>query len=106
MKIRFVFFFLLLIATPGFVQTPIAERPRIVPAGIDGTLMLCGQDSLTDAAVDTFIEKAGGAKASIVVLGAEKDDGTTERLRLRLKEKEIPGVFLAAKATDVKASRE
>src|SRR5262245_6332699 len=57
-----------------------AEGPaiplRLRPEGIEGALLISGGDKIPEAAARKFIELAGGAKASIVVLvlrGADRE---------------------------------
>jgi cyanophycinase len=57
---------------PGEEKAPAKDRLR--PAGIEGTLLLCGK-SVSPAAVQRFVELAGGEKAHLVVLSAGDKDG-------------------------------
>src|SRR5262245_41326337 len=49
-----------------------AQAPRIDPAGIDGALLLCGGYDVAPATFEQFVDLAGGAKAKIVFLIADK----------------------------------
>ena len=49
-----------------------AQTPRIDPAGIPGALLLCDGD-VTEAALERFIDLAGGAKAKIAVIHVNDD---------------------------------
>lgn len=63
-----------LLAVLTFAAVP--SRPRIDPAGVPVELLLCGSGDQS-AALDRFLETAGGAKARLVVLtsGAEGVSG-------------------------------
>jgi cyanophycinase len=72
-----------------FISQPIAgeetPRPRIEAEGVKGTLLLCG--SPNDAALDRFLEAAGGAKATLVLLRTACDDRAEKMLGQRLLER-------------------
>jgi cyanophycinase len=44
------------------------KKDRINPAGIEGSVMICGGERQTDSAARRFVELAGGPKAHLVVL--------------------------------------
>jgi cyanophycinase len=46
--------------------------PRLNPAGIDGALLICG-DKVPDTVRDRFAQLAGGDKAKLVLVSADKD---------------------------------
>src|SRR5207249_6883400 len=69
----------LLLAAPCF-----AEPPRIVPAGIEGSLVLCGKGEASEAILDRFLDLAGGAKAHVVALREGR------RLRQRAEARKWP----------------
>jgi cyanophycinase len=62
-----------------------APRPRIQAEGIAGTLVLSGSPS--DAALDRFLQAAGGAKANLVLLRCACDDKAEKGLSQRLLER-------------------
>lgn len=43
-----------------------AEAPHLDPAGIEGTLLLCGKGDPSKAVLDRFLELSGGEKANLV----------------------------------------
>ena len=49
-----------------------AQTSRIDPAGIDGSLVLCGSYKASPEMFDAFVELAGGAKAKIVIVTFDK----------------------------------
>jgi cyanophycinase len=53
-------------------STASAQTPRIDPAGIEGSLLLCGSYAMAPEMCDKFVQMAGGAKAKIVILTFEK----------------------------------
>lgn len=50
-----------------------AQTPRIDPAGIAGSLLLCGAGDVSEAAFDRFIDLAGGAKAKVAVVVVDNE---------------------------------
>jgi cyanophycinase len=44
------------------------QTPHFDPAGIPGTMLVCGGGMVSEAALDRFIELAGGAKAKVAVV--------------------------------------
>jgi cyanophycinase len=66
------------------LKMPAMQRAHIVPAGIPGALVLCGEGKVSDEAMDRFFEWAGSAKGEVVILAAGKGN---ERLHERLKER-------------------
>jgi cyanophycinase len=75
---------LFLTACAFVAPSPAQEKPqpreRIVPAGIDGSLLLCGEGQPSEAAVKKFLELAGGEKARLVVIPSPED--VTDRAAL------------------------
>jgi cyanophycinase-like exopeptidase len=65
------------IGPPAAVAQVKEVGERLRPAGIDGSLAICGTGRTPDAARTRFMELAGGAKARLVVLTAS-DDAATE----------------------------
>jgi cyanophycinase len=66
----------LVVATrPAAAAEPIPERLR--PAGIDGTLVLCGSPHTPDSVLDRFVKLAGGDKANLLVITL---GGSTDKL--------------------------
>ena len=55
----------------------LAQTPRIEPAGIPGALLICGSGKVSEAALDRFIDLAGGAKAKVAVV--DVNDVTTAK---------------------------
>jgi cyanophycinase len=49
-------------------------RTRINPAGINGSLLLCGEGKAPEVALKKFMELAGGGKAHLVVMPAPDTD--------------------------------
>ena len=45
-----------------------AQTPRIDPAGIEGSILLCGSYKASPEMFEKFVELAGGAKAKIVIV--------------------------------------
>ena len=67
-KIYTLVAFVLVLAVP---MPALAQRSD--PAGIDGSLLLCGAGDVSAAALDRFVELAGGGKAKIVGLVVKED---------------------------------
>jgi cyanophycinase len=66
------------------LKMPATKRSHIVPSGIPGALVLCGEGKVSDDAVDRFFEWAGDAKGEVIILAAGKGN---EVLHDRLKER-------------------
>ena len=47
---------------------PAAPRPRLNPAGLEGSLILCGDGETSASAVQRFLELAGGKTARVVIV--------------------------------------
>jgi cyanophycinase len=56
----------------GEPKPPAPERIR--PAGIDGALVIAGEGPMPDAVRERFVKLAGGDKAKLVIVRADKDD--------------------------------
>lgn len=104
-----------------FAHGAIAHTPRIDPAGVPGAMLVCGGDA-SDAALQRFIDLAGGKNARIVVIDVNdakaaarllerltnstgKRDGAAPRL-VRWKDakpalKDATGVWLIARQPDL-----
>jgi cyanophycinase len=68
-----------------------AQTPRINPAGIQGALLLCGGGDVSDAALERFIDLAGGVKARIAVVDVNDKEAAAlleKRLSALAKKKE------------------
>lgn len=63
--ISFLALFLIASHVPG-------QPPRMDPAGIDGSILLCGSYKASPEMFEKFVELAGGAKAKIVILTFNK----------------------------------
>ncbi len=93
-------------ATP---QTPHAAAAPADPAGVPGTLLLCGGGELPQPIFDEFLERAGGDAARLVVIptaskSAEKLD--PEEIRALWKERGAPLVSVLHARSREEADRE
>jgi cyanophycinase len=57
-----------LLLGPVAAQAPVPVPERLLPAGIDGSLVICGGGKTPDAARRRFLELAGGPKAHLVLI--------------------------------------
>ena len=74
---------LFLMSLSAAAQNKPAAQVPLRPSGIDGALVICGGGKLPDAALDRFVELAGGAKAHLVVIptaSASADKEPPEKL--------------------------
>lgn len=72
---------LLLIPVPVHAdEFPVPQLADVNPAGIDGALVICGGGELPPAALEQFVELAGGEDAELVVIptAGERADKTDE----------------------------
>jgi cyanophycinase len=58
----------LLLSLPGRTGEPKPARERLRPAGIDGALVICGDGKTPDAAMERFVQLAGGENAHLVLI--------------------------------------
>ena len=54
--------------TVSAAEFPVPQLSEIEPAGIAGALVICGGGELPPAAIEQFIELAGGEEAKLVVI--------------------------------------
>lgn len=73
-------FFLLIPAPVQADEFPVPRLADVNPAGIDGALVICGGGELPPAAVERFVELAGGEDAKLVVIptASERADEADE----------------------------
>src|SRR5579872_6924617 len=73
---------LFVVCHPVLAGDEAAAMPeRIDPAGIKGSLVICGGGALPDSVRDKFIELAGGKKARLVIIPTAGDDPVDEDAR-------------------------
>lgn len=75
MLIAFRFLPVLLVALVPHVA--IGQQPRIDPAGISGSVLVCGDGPISEAAFDRFVELAGGAQAKVAVIDVNDEKAAT-----------------------------
>jgi cyanophycinase len=72
--------------SPLPAQDKAGPRERLRPAGIDGTLLLCGEGKVPEAVLKRFLELAGGDKAQMVLLAANAGDAEKAAVRTLTEE--------------------
>jgi cyanophycinase len=76
---RFLVLLLLLTSSSAIAGEPVAEAlPPFDPAGIRGTLLLCGGGRIPDAVRDEFVRLAGAEKGKLVIIPAASGDDTVD----------------------------
>jgi cyanophycinase len=68
-------------------QDKAGPRERLRPAGIDGTLLLCGEGKVPEAVLKRFVDLAGGDKAHMALLAAGV--GEAEKAAVRALTEEL-----------------
>jgi cyanophycinase len=66
------------------LKMPAARSAYIVPSGIAGGLVFCGNGKVSDNAIDRFFEWSGGPKGQVAILAVDKGN---EELHKRLNER-------------------
>src|SRR5262249_11097712 len=79
----------------ALAEQAVPGRPRIVPSGIEGALVLCGSGDVSAEALGKFVDFAGSAKARVVVLrtsdaASPAETALTQHLRERLEALKAP----------------
>jgi cyanophycinase len=75
------------------LKMPARKQVYIVPSGIPGALVLCGDGKVSDEAIDQFLDWSGGSSGQVVILAIDRgDEALHERLKKRAAAREGPHV--------------